>query len=183
MKRLNPSTNLPYKSGDPREDGKIFYAYTNRIKKDGFFIEMWLSKESFVKQKCIKKQNYELNKELILDKNRNYYLNNKQLVLEKKKKYKKHHQPRYAALNLIRELKKNQRTPKWLTDDQKNQIIEIYHQASLLTKQNDVQYHVDHIVPLCGKNVSGLHVPWNLQIITAKENLRKYNKLLVEHHG
>lgn len=46
MKRLNPNTNQPFKRGDVREDGKVFYNYTNIVKADGYFIERWISEES-----------------------------------------------------------------------------------------------------------------------------------------
>ena len=46
MKRLNPKTNQPFKRGDVREDGKVFFNYTNTVKADGFFTERWLSAKS-----------------------------------------------------------------------------------------------------------------------------------------
>ncbi len=56
------------------------------------------------------------------------------------------------------------------------EIENIYKKAKDLTKQTGISYQVDHFYPLNGENSSGLHVPWNLQIITAEENLKKNNK-------
>lgn len=51
MKRNNPTTNQPFKRGDVREDGFVFFNYTNQIKSTGFFMERWLSPEASVKAK------------------------------------------------------------------------------------------------------------------------------------
>jgi hypothetical protein len=67
-------------------------------------------------------------------------------------------------------------TPDWLTAIQKAQIAEYYEIATALETQTGIKRHVDHIVPLKANGISGLHVPWNLQILTAHENLSKRNR-------
>ena len=66
--------------------------------------------------------------------------------------------------------------PKWLTVPQRAAIADVYRSARHLTKATGEQYHVDHIVPLVGRGVCGLHVPWNLRAIRAAENYSKSNK-------
>lgn len=63
--------------------------------------------------------------------------------------------------------------PSWLTADHAAQIDAIYREA----RARGAEWHVDHIVPLCGKNFCGLHVPWNLQVIPRAENLSKRNAM------
>jgi len=73
---------------------------------------------------------------------------------------------------------KLQATPMWLTKQQIEEIEAFYVEAARLTKETRIKHHVDHIIPLQGKNVTGLHVPWNLQILTASQNASKGNRLL-----
>ena len=70
---------------------------------------------------------------------------------------------------------KKNRTPEWLTADDHWAIQEAYDIAQKRKQMFGFDWHVDHIVPLQGKTVSGLHVPWNLQVIPAKLNQQKSN--------
>lgn len=68
--------------------------------------------------------------------------------------------------------------PVWLSEDDKFIIREVHDMAVLRSTATGVKHHVDHIVPLNGDTACGLHVPWNLQVLTEEENLRKSNKLM-----
>lgn len=75
---------------------------------------------------------------------------------------------------------KDQRMPSWLNQGHMLEIESVYSYCKALNSIG-LKYHVDHVVPLRGKNVSGLHAPWNLQVIPALENIRKNNSWEVNH--
>ena len=116
-----------------------------------------------------------------------YYTNNQEKLAIYRKKYnlktnnfyskqwKQLHPGARSAWTAKRRAAKLQRTPLWLTQAHHKQIEQFYWEAAEVSKLVGEFYHVDHIVPLQGKTVSGLHVPWNLQILPAKENLSKGN--------
>jgi 5-methylcytosine-specific restriction endonuclease McrA len=120
---------------------------------------------------------------------RRYYEKNKELVKARanarpkdevsqyKQKYKQANPELYKALTSVRKRRHRSATPKWITTGQKLAMRRLYLQAMELTKLTGERYVVDHIVPLISDAVCGLHVPWNLRVITQEENLRKSNKL------
>lgn len=83
---------------------------------------------------------------------------------------------KHAAMSAKRHAAKRNRTPAWLTTEQLSTIEALYRHASELTCITGFAWHVDHIVPLQGVTVSGLHVPWNLQLLPASENIKKGNR-------
>ena len=138
--------------------------------------------------------------------NREYYLKNKERILQKKKEQRKENSEtlnersrkwrlenpdkqreanknwvvknyqKKLQTNNVRSKRTRRATPRWLSDEQVQQIKDFYWLAKDLEAVTGETYHVDHIVPLKGENVSGLNVPWNLQVLPADINLKKGNK-------
>lgn len=96
--------------------------------------------------------------------------------IEKKSRAKPESKAKNLAAVRKRQMAKLQRTPPWAD---MAAVAEFYVEAKRLEELTGIQFHVDHIVPLQGELVSGLHVPANLQLLTAHENLSKSNSFEV----
>ena len=137
----------------------------NKTRKDG------VQSECKVCRKAYDEAYREANRERRREQQRSYIKTNK----NKRKAYQKANNNKYSAYNAKRRAKKLQATPHWLTEYQYKQIELKYWISNFLTEYTGIQHHVDHIHPLQGKNICGLHVPDNLQVLTAEENLSKNN--------
>lgn len=69
--------------------------------------------------------------------------------------------------------------PPWITEDQKLEMLRFYTEARLTTQKTGIRHEVDHIHPLKSRKIEacGLHVPWNLQILTSSENKQKSDSI------
>lgn len=83
----------------------------------------------------------------------------------------------YTSYHSARRGLKWDATPQWLSESHAAQIRAIYDHARDCSVVTGERYEVDHIVPIKGKNVCGLHVPWNLQVLPMSENRKKSNKV------
>jgi 5-methylcytosine-specific restriction endonuclease McrA len=66
-------------------------------------------------------------------------------------------------------------TPQWVN---RVSIASIYAECAHTSQRTGIPHEVDHIVPLRGRRVSGLHVPGNLRVIPAKDNRLKSNHFI-----
>jgi 5-methylcytosine-specific restriction endonuclease McrA len=129
------------------------------------------------------KSYYSQNIESIKLKKINYRKNNKDLIRAYNKEWRSKNPDRCGELSARRRARKRYATPKWLTEDDYNAIRAFYTEAQRLTLETGIDHAVDHIHPLLGELVCGLHVPWNLQILTKSENSAKGNRLLTEDNS
>lgn len=138
----------------------------------------WLKTTSFDSKLYSKKYHFE-NKERHRFKKSIYsklrYIKNKEHILNATNSYKQKFPEKRNALQNKRRSLKLLRCPKWLKEEHFSQIDLLYSKAKSLGNLLNVKFHVDHVIPLVGKNVSGLHVPWNLQLLEASINLRKHS--------
>lgn len=107
----------------------------------------------------------------------NFLKENPERLRQNTRKWQIANPGKVSAQTMKRHAAKLQRTPKWLAPLHFQQIEIFYDAAAKLTKEFGISMEVDHIIPLQGELVSGLHVPWNLQVITARENSIKGNRL------
>lgn len=134
-----------------------------------------------------KRNSYYENKEEYLNRNRkfieanpeyhkNWRQGKKEVIKATRDIWNKNNKHLRQADSAKRRAAKLQRTPKWLTENDFDIIKREYELAAWCTKVTGEVYHVDHEIPLLGKNVSGLHVPSNLRVIRGSENMSKGNR-------
>lgn len=112
------------------------------------------------KAKAIARRTYEANRQQRDQYARNWYKSNPDVL---------------SAQSARHRCEKLSATPPWLTPEHHDQMKQIYKEARRLTNETGIKHHVDHIFPLRSPVICGLHVPWNLQILTETENSRKRN--------
>lgn len=157
---------MPYLCDEKKREYKRQYYLKNKekIKKR--------SKERYERTKVLKGRTPwtdEYTKEYMAK----YQEENKERIAEKRKEWRKNNKDKIMAQKARRRARKLNATPNWLTEEDNKEILSFYTEAQRLQNETGEKYHVDHIVPLLGDGGCGLHVPWNLQVLTEEENLKK----------
>jgi hypothetical protein len=162
------------KNKDKDKECKANYKKRNREKENKHY-KKW-SEKNKLRIKEYNARYRKINKDITLKNNLKF----KKLNPNYDKEYRKKNPEKLSYRLAKRRALQLNATPKWLTESDKEKIKNIYKEAKILELQDGIKRNVDHIIPLVNKNICGLHVPWNLQILTSEENKRKSNKIIEE---
>lgn len=192
------TTNLPKTREEAKKTGSKYY-FTGQPCKHGHIaarktkgacvecLKVEWAKSNETRAEYFREYN---KREAVKDRKNEWYQENRETVIaaastrpahvlrEYRNAWKENNKTQVLADNKVRRRKHRQATPPWLTRKQKSEIRQLYQIAITMTQTTGEQYVVDHIVPLRSHEVCGLHVPWNLRVITQEENLKKSNKLV-----
>lgn len=168
---------------------KDYKCVTCRIELAALWTERNKDKHAESVKKCVqakkeiyaeaRKKRYERTRPLVLAQQKLYRQQNAERIRLRNKKYRSENLALGAAKTARYRAAQEKRTPNWLTDDDLWLIEQAYELAALRTKTLGFVWDVDHIVPLRGTLVSGLHTPSNLRVIPASTNRSKRNKFEV----
>lgn len=123
---------------------------------------------------------YNDNKEIAKLRVRKRALDNPDKIAEYRKEYYNKYPEKALAAAAKRRASKLQRTPYWLSKEDKTLIELLYKKSREITKDTGIKHEVDHIHPLAGRHISGLHLPSNLQILSKTMNSTKSNSFEIE---
>lgn len=133
--------------------------------------------------KARKKAEYHRNKEKNKPKRKQYNIDNAERLRAIALQYSKENPEVRREISATRRARKRNATPPWLTKEMRAEIKAMHAEANALKAQLGVRFDVDHIVPLDGRHVSGLHVPWNMRVITHAENISRPKVFSEPHLG
>ncbi len=102
-----------------------------------------------------------------------YYVSHRALLAAKHLVWARANRGLVTALNAKYTATQRKATPAWVDHEA---IAAIYQQAAHMTTDTGIRWEVDHIVPLQSPLVCGLHVSWNLQVLTKSANCSKHNR-------
>lgn len=122
------------------------------------------------------RDSYERHAEKRRARRRAYYHANKEQQSERNREWRALNPGKNAAKSMAYEARKKQAMPAWAD---RAAIDAVYERCAAMNRLGDTQYQVDHIMPLASPIMCGLHVDYNLQIIPARENQSKGNRVSI----